>query len=59
VRFLEARGKDWGLLQRSGHAQAFENLARHPWKVYTVLIVGFYLGAVFFGLVGILKLKLF
>jgi hypothetical protein len=24
VRFLEARGKDWGLLQRSGHTQAFE-----------------------------------
>jgi hypothetical protein len=59
VRFLEARGEDWGLLRRGGHPQAFENLARHPWKVYAVLIVGFYLGAVFFGVVGILKLRLF
>ena len=56
VRFLEARGEDWGLLVRGGHPQAFDSLARHPWKIYTVLIVGFYLGAVFFGAVGILKL---
>lgn len=59
VRFVEARSEDWGLLMRGGHPQAFESLARHPWKVYTVLIIGFYLGAVFFGIVGILRLDPF
>jgi hypothetical protein len=56
VRFLEKRGEKWGLLDRGGHPQAFKSLAEHPWKVYTVLIIGFYLGAVFFSVVGILKL---
>ncbi len=56
VRFLEARGEEWGLLERSGHRQAFQNLARHPWKVYVVLLAGFYLGSVCFAVVGALRL---
>lgn len=56
VRFLESRGESLGLLERSGHRQAFADLARHPWKIYTVLILSFYLGDVCFAVVGILKL---
>ncbi len=56
VRFLEARGERWGVLERGRHPQAFENLANHPWKVYGLLLITFYMGGVFFAVVGILRL---
>jgi hypothetical protein len=41
---------------RTGHPQAFEKLANHPWKAYTVLLVAFYLGSICFAIAGALRL---
>lgn len=56
VRFLENLGVQYGILKRSGHAQAFPGLARHPYKVYGFLLICFYTGTVFFALFGIMKI---
>lgn len=56
VRFLEARGEAWGLLQRGGHPQLLGRLAQHPWMVYGFLLATFSLGALFFLIVGVARL---
>lgn len=53
VRFVEARGKQWGLLSRSGHYQVFQHLANHPWPVYGCMLLAFALGSVCFVAFGI------
>ena len=52
VRFLEARGEDWGVLVRSGHPQALEWLARHPWPAYTGMLIAFAVGSLSFVIFG-------
>jgi hypothetical protein len=53
VRFLELRGEDWGVLKRSGHPQALEWLARHPWPAYTAMLLAFAVGSISFVVFGI------
>jgi hypothetical protein len=53
VRFVEARGEEWGLLSRSGHCQAFRYLANHPWLVYGCMLFAFAFGSVCFVAFGI------
>jgi hypothetical protein len=53
VRFLEARGKDWGVLIRAGHPQLFEHWSRHPWPVYACMLIAFAIGSLAFVVVGL------
>lgn len=57
VRFVEARGSDWGLLVRTGHPQWFASLARHPWPAYAVMLGAFALGTAAFAVVGLTHLR--
>ena len=53
IRFIEARGTQWGLLTRSGHVQAFARLANHPWPVYGGMLLAFALGCICFVVFGV------
>lgn len=53
VRFLEARGEDWGVLKRTGHPQSLEWLARHPWPAYAAMLIAFAVGSFCFVVFGI------
>ena len=57
VRFVEARGEEWGLLSRSGHYQAFKHLANHPWPVYGCMLLAFAVGSACFVAFGIGQLS--
>lgn len=57
VRFVEARGEAWGLLSRSGHYQAFNRLANHPWPVYGCMLLAFAFGSVCFVAFGVGQLS--
>lgn len=52
VRFLEARGEDWKVLERGGHVQLFEWLARHPWPAYALMLTAFGAGSLLFVIFG-------
>jgi hypothetical protein len=56
VRFLEARGEDWGIMTRTGHPQVFRWLAQNPWFVYGTMLVSFMAGSASFAVVGITQL---
>lgn len=58
VRFLEARGEDWGVLARGGHPQWFGHLARHPWPAYAVMLAAFAIGSAAFVVVGLRHVSL-
>lgn len=57
VRFVEARGAQWGLLSRSGHYQVVSHLANHPWPVYGCMLLAFGLGSACFVAFGIGQLS--
>jgi hypothetical protein len=52
VRFLEARGEEWGVMTRTGHPQAFRWLADHPWPIYGLMLAAFGIGSVAFFIAG-------
>jgi hypothetical protein len=53
VKFCERRAEEYGLLQPRVPRLMFKNLIEHPWKVYAVMLICFYLGSICFVAVGI------